>query len=199
MVQERAVLDRAVDDRAFLVRFRTRITMLAPVALLLAAWWWGPRALPLALWLGGTACVLLGIALRLWAAGCLRKQQALVCWGPFAYLRNPLYVGTLLIGVGLGLLTGRWEALALVAALMLAVYLPTVLHEERELRALFGPAYDAYCREVPRWLPRFFPGLPAVLDGDRPCWRLVRHNREHRYLLVQLAFLGAFYAVYLLK
>jgi len=198
MIQQQTILEQTADDRIFLVRFRTRITMLVPVALLLAAWWWG-QALSPAVWLGGTACVLLGIALRLWAAGCLRKQEALVCWGPFAYLRNPLYVGTLLIGSGLGLLTGRWEALALVATLMLTVYLPTVRHEERVLRALFGPAYDAYCREVPRWLPRLTPRRSAGFAVVQPRWRLVQHNREHHHLLVQLAFLAAFYAVQLVK
>jgi len=175
-----------------------RITLLAPPALLLAAWLVGPRALSLPVWVGGTACVLLGIGLRLWAAGCLRKQEALACGGPFAYLRNPLYVGTLLIGCGLGVLSGHWESPVLVAALMLTVYVPTVRHEERELRALFGPAYDAYCREVPRWVPRLTP-LRSEPPGERPRWALVRRNREHRHLLAQLAILGAFYLVYWLK
>ncbi|MHB0938943.1 MAG: methyltransferase family protein [Armatimonadota bacterium] len=182
--------------RPVLVRFRMRITVLVPAALLVVAWFWGRHPLPLPWLLGGTACVLLGAALRLWAAGCLRKQEAVVCWGPFAHMRNPLYAGTLLIGCGLALLTGRWESLALVAAVMLAVYLPTVLHEERELRALFGPAYDDYCRAVPRWLPHL---TPLRVDGARPSWTQIRHNREHRHLIAQLLCLAAFYAIDLLK
>lgn len=173
--------------------------MLALLMLLLAAWRWGPSALPPYLGIAGTACVLLGIALRLWASGYLRKQQELVRGGPFAYLRNPLYVGSLFIGVGLGILTGRWEAPALAAAFMLAVYVPTVLHEERQLRALFGPAYDAYCREVPRWLPRLNPWRTKEPDADTPSWTLIRQNREHHHLIIHLALLCAFFVVYLLR
>jgi len=174
-----------------------RITVLVPAALLAVSWFWGRHPLPPAYLWGGTACVLLGIALRLWAAGCLRKQEAVVCWGPFAYMRNPLYAGTLLIGCGLALLTGRWESLALVPAVMLAVYLPTVLHEERELRALFGPAYDDYCRDVPRWLPRLVPLRSGA--GEYPSWSQVQQNREHRHLIAQLLCLAAFYAIELLQ
>lgn len=183
--------------RPFLVRVRMRVTVLAPAALLVVSWYWGRHPLPPAYLWGGTACALLGMALRLWAAGCLRKQQDVVCWGPFAYLRNPLYAGTLLIGCGLALLTGRWESLALVLAVMLAVYYPTVLHEERELRALFGAAYDDYCRAVPRWLPRFTP--LRTVAAERPSWTQVRLNREHRHLIAQLLCLAVFYAVEMLK
>jgi len=198
MIREQAITNLPV-KRTLLMRVRTRLTMLALVLLLLAAWRWGPDALPLSLGLAGTACVLSGIALRLWASGCLRKQRELVCCGPFAYLRNPLYAGTLFIGVGLGLLTGRWEAPVLVLAFMLAVYVPTVLHEERQLLAIFGPDYYAYCREVPRWFPRLTPRRTAEANGEGPCWALVRQNREHHHLLIHLALLGAFFVVYLLK
>jgi len=184
-------------DRPFLVRFRMRITVLAPAALLVVAWCWGRHPLPLPLLLGGTTCVLLGVALRLWAAGCLYKQEEVVCWGPFAYMRNPLYAGTLLIGCGLALLTGRWEALALVAVVMPAVYHPTVLYEECELRALFGPAFDAYCRSVPRWLPRLTPLRTGA--NRRASWSQIRRNREHRHLIAQLLCLAAFYAIDLLQ
>ena len=78
--------------------------------------------------------------------------QRLVQDGPFAYSRNPMYVGTLTIYTGLGLLTGSVAMLALVALGALMVHSYVVLVEEPELEARFGEEYRAYKRRVPRWL-----------------------------------------------
>jgi protein-S-isoprenylcysteine O-methyltransferase Ste14 len=187
------------DDRRFMVRFRTRLHVLIPILLLLTAMFWGPDALPLPWLLGGVSLVLLGVAVRMWAAGYLRKQQVLVCWGPFAYVRNPLYLGSLFAGCGLCLLSGRWETLLLVGAATVAIYHPTILHEERKLGVLFGDTFRAYCGAVPRWLPRLFPYRCAQLDTARFEWTLVRQNHEDRHAALVGLTLALFGAIYLLN
>jgi protein-S-isoprenylcysteine O-methyltransferase Ste14 len=115
----------------------------------------------------GLPVSLAGLALRAWAAGCLAKNQDLATGGPFAYTRNPLYVGTLLVAAGL-VIAGRNLALAaLFAAVFLFVYLPVIQNEEQHLRQLF-PGYAAYADGVPALLPRLTPWAPAAArPGER--------------------------------
>jgi len=189
---------RPQHERMPLARLRTRITLLAPLSLLVVAWCWGRYPLSIAWQISAPLCVLLGIALRLWAAGYLKKRQELVCWGPFSYLRNPLYLGTFLIGCGFALLSGRWESLLLVVAVMCAVYLPAILYEEHLLREWFGAPYAAYCRAVPRFWPRLWRPYRRG-EGAPYCWALLRYNQEHYHIAVQLAFLVGFYGIQLFK
>ncbi|HEY3418456.1 MAG TPA: isoprenylcysteine carboxylmethyltransferase family protein [Armatimonadota bacterium] len=178
-------------------RYRTRITLLVPVILLAVAWAFGPRTLSFPWLVSGLVCVAAGMALRLWAAGYLVKDTALTTWGPFAHLRNPLYLGTSLLGIGYAALTGRWASFLLVALIIAAVYVPTVLAEETGLTARYGEPYEVYRRAVPRWLPRLHPPRqPAPAPFN---WTLVKHHREHRHLLLHLVILLAFAAIYLLK
>ncbi len=93
-----------------------------------------------------------GLILRAWAAGHLAKNQKLATSGPYAYTRNPLYLGTLIVAAGLAA-AGRSTGLALLfAAVFLLVYLPVILLEEQHLRQLF-PEYADYARQVPSLLP----------------------------------------------
>jgi protein-S-isoprenylcysteine O-methyltransferase Ste14 len=82
---------------------------------------------------------------------------ALVIAGPYLRHRNPLLAGALLAGAGLALLAGTPSALPLVGALGVAAHLWVVRVEEPRLRARFGPAWAAYERRVPRWVPRTPP------------------------------------------
>ncbi len=100
-----------------------------------------------------------GLALRAWAAGCLAKNQQLASGGPYAYTRNPLYLGTLLVAAGLVIACRSIGLGVLFAAVFLFVYLPVIQLEEQHLRRLF-PEYAAYAAEVPALLPRF-PGYRA--------------------------------------
>ncbi len=124
----------------------------------------------------------LGLLLRGWAAGHLAKNQRLVNTGPYARLRNPLYVGTLLVAAGLVISAREWILAAVFAAVFLFVYFPVIQEEEKHLRDLF-PDYDAYAREVPLLWPRLTP----VARG-RFAWALYRKNEEYNALL---GFLGA--------
>jgi protein-S-isoprenylcysteine O-methyltransferase Ste14 len=134
----------------------------------------------------GCALGLLGIAIRVWGCGHLRKNQDVVTSGPYAYVKNPLYVGTFLLAVG-GLLAAgstRMPAVllwALLGPLYLLVwfgyYMPKKQRVEGErLRKHFGPAYDEYDRAV----PAFVPSLRRYPQGSRArwSWAVFRSNHE---------------------
>jgi protein-S-isoprenylcysteine O-methyltransferase Ste14 len=114
------------------------------------AWLSHPSARSLAV---GLPLSVAGLALRAWAAGCLAKNQRLATGGPYAHLRNPLYVGTLLVAAGLAMAArNAWLGL-LFAAVFGLVYLPVIQLEEQHLRTLF-PDYANYAARVPALLPR---------------------------------------------
>jgi len=131
-----------------------------------------PRSLLVAL-----PFALLGEALRLWASGHIEKTQRLATGGPYAHTRNPLYVGSALIGLAVAAACVS-AAVGLCVALYLAAFYPTVMREEADfLRRKFGEEYEAWAREVPMFLPRPAPGGP---QGTRFDWARVRANREWR-------------------
>jgi protein-S-isoprenylcysteine O-methyltransferase Ste14 len=101
----------------------------------------------------GLPVAALGLALRAWAAGHLEKNRALAESGPYAYVRNPLYIGTLAVAAGFVLASRQWVLGVLFAAVFVLIYLPVVELEEQHLRALF-PEYAEYARRVPRLWPR---------------------------------------------
>ena len=123
-----------------------------------------------------------GLAIRGWAAGHLEKNTALTDSGPYAWVRNPLYIGTLTVAAGLAIAARRWELGGLFAAVFLLVYLPVVGLEEQYLKQLF-PAFAEYAGRVHKLLPHP-PSRPA---GKTFQWRLYRHNREYEALLGFLA------------
>ena len=138
------------------------------VALVLAQ----PTALSLAL--GGLLAVA-GEALRVWASGYIEKTQSLATGGPYAYTRNPLYLGSVLVGLGVALASWRIEA-AVVAGLYFVAFYPSVIREEAAfLKAKFASDYEAWAREVPAFWPRVTPAGPR---GSRFAWERVARNRE---------------------
>lgn len=102
-----------------------------------------------------------GLWLRGYASGYLSKNRQLATSGPYAYTRNPLYLGSIFLAAGFAVAGARWVVAAALAALFAAVYAPTILNEERYLRTKFAD-FDAYARTVPRLVPRL---TPARLDG----------------------------------
>ena len=143
--------------------------------LMVAAFLWlsAPTWSSLAL---GLPVSLLGLMLRAWAAGHLEKNRSLADSGPYAYVRNPLYIGTLLVAAGFVIASRRWELGVLFAAVFLLIYLPVVELEEQHLRSLF-PQYADYARRVPRLWPRF------TISGPRRFrWSLYLRNQEYQAL-----------------
>jgi len=126
----------------------------------------------------GLPLSLLGLALRAWAAGHLEKNTTLAESGPYAYVRNPLYIGTLMTAAGLVIASRRWELGILFAAVFLLIYLPVVELEEQHLRTLF-PNYASYAQRVPSLLPRF--SNTGGMKSFR--WTVYVRNQEYQALL----------------
>src|SRR6201989_817530 len=116
-----------------------------------------PRALVI-----GASVSLLGLALRAWAAGHIRKNAQLALSGPYAFTRNPLYLGSFLLGLGFTIASGQLVLGLLFVALFLGIYFPVMRVEASTLAELFGEDYEAYQRSV----PLFFPRLTPFRHGD---------------------------------
>lgn len=163
-------------------RWRVPLGFLAAAVLLLAA---HPRPLSLALGLPLAAC---GLALRAAAAGHIRKNDALATSGPYRYTRNPLYLGSAILAVGLIAAAGVWWLALLALALLGGVYLPVIRREEQFLAARFGADFAAYAARVPRLLPRWPAPLPAAAaPAGRFSLALYLRHREYQALLGFLA------------
>jgi hypothetical protein len=134
---------------------------------------------------GGLPVGLAGLALRASASGHIRKNDALATTGPYAYTRNPLYLGSALLALGLLIAANQvWLGVAALGCL-LAVYLPVIKAEERYLAERFGDAFAAYSARVPRLIPR--ARRRRGDDRGRFSLALYRRHREYQALIGFLA------------
>jgi protein-S-isoprenylcysteine O-methyltransferase Ste14 len=142
--------------------------------------------------LWGVPLVLIGEVVRTWAAGHLVKDETLTVGGPYAYVRNPLYLGSLLSGLGFLVILGDWRLALAFLLISLAIYLPTVKQEQDYLRRMHGDAFDVYRGAVPALLPRLTPAHldHAALRHSRFAWRWVVLNKEHKTWLGLAVLLG---------
>ncbi len=129
----------------------------------------------------GAGVALAGIVLRACAAGHLEKNIRLATSGPYAWTRNPLYLGSALVALGFALAGGVWWLALLFAVFLVALYLPVVGEEEAHLAKLF-PEFAAYAAAV----PRFWPKPPERRNppvAARFRWTLYRKNQEYNALV----------------
>ena len=126
-----------------------------------------------------------GVWLRAYAAGYVRKNAELTRTGPYAYTRNPLYLGSMMIAFGFAVAAASWIILITLALLFAAIYLPTIRSEELYLREHFA-GFDEYAAKVPRLLPRLtaaeFPANENA-SGGRFSGHQWRHHREYNALM----------------
>jgi len=114
-------------------------------------------ARPTRTWLiAGTLLLLPGLVLRGLASGHVQKDKQLTISGPYAYTRNPLYLGSLMLAGGFAIAARSWWIVAVMLLMFAVIYVPVIAGEERYLRQTF-PEYDDYARHVPRMLPRLTP------------------------------------------
>ena len=140
------------------------------------------RPRPLTLALGGFVSIL-GLAIRAWAAGHIRKNETLARSGPYAFTRNPLYLGSFVLGLGFTIGSGRWGLAIVFAALFLGIYFPVMRVESRTLAEMFGDDYRHYALHVPLFFPRLTPysdDTAARTGFDR---KLYLRYREYRAAL----------------
>jgi protein-S-isoprenylcysteine O-methyltransferase Ste14 len=129
----------------------------------------------------GAILVAPGLLIRGLSSGHVRKNEALATSGPYAYTRNPLYLGSLLIGIGFAIAARSWWVGAILVVMFFAVYLPVIRGEEKFLRQKFSD-FDDYARHVPRMFPRTAP-YRASDTGGGFSFELYRKHREGNALL----------------
>lgn len=130
-----------------------------------------------ALLIAGCLVALAGLTLRSVAAGYIEKNQSLATSGPFRYSRNPLYLGTLILGSGFMIAGNSWILGLAFIALFLSIYFPVMRREEEFLRQRFGAEFEAYARRTPLFLP--LPGRTPAARGAFS-WRQYIKNREYQ-------------------
>ncbi len=125
----------------------------------------------------GLPFAMAGLGIRAWAAGHLAKDQSLATGGPYAFVRNPLYLGTLVAAIGFGIASGVWWLPVLFGVVFLLVYLPVMeLEEKHLLRVLPGSA--GYIDQVPLFFP-MKPPFPSTARFDGS-WYV--RNEEYKAL-----------------
>ena len=157
-----------------------------PLGFLLAAvYLWLARP---ALWsiAAGFVVSAAGLGIRAYASGYVRKNEELATTGPYAYTRNPLYLGSIIIAAGFALAARSWMIAAIFLLMFLAIYLPVIRGEEEFLRQRF-PEFAEYERRVPRLIPRLSNSGGA--DGFFS-WDLYRLHREYNALAGTLAIVA---------
>jgi protein-S-isoprenylcysteine O-methyltransferase Ste14 len=127
----------------------------------------------------GAALVIPGLLLRAVASGQLKKNEQLATRGPYAYTRNPLYLGSLILAIGFALASRSWWIGAGIVVLFFAIYLPVIRAEEVFLRERFSE-FDDYARHVRRLFPRVrsFAGSRGAFS-----WDLYRKHREYNAII----------------
>src|SRR5437764_8008664 len=132
----------------------------------------------------GAVIALPGLALRAWAVGYLRKNEALATAGPYAHTRNPLYLGSFLIGLGFTIAADRLILGVVFAVLFLGIYVPVMRVEATTLSELFGEHYRRYAKSVPLFLPRLSPYRDPAFERKKFDFGLYRRYREYRALQI---------------
>jgi len=127
----------------------------------------------------GAVLVIPGLVIRALASGHVQKNEQLTTSGPYAYTRNPLYLGSLLLAIGFAIAGWSWWTGAALVVFFLAVYLPVIRAEEAFLRSRF-PEFENYFRSV----PRLFPRLTAFGHSTGAfSWELYWKHREYNAVL----------------
>lgn len=133
----------------------------------------------------GLFLVLPGVAFRLWASGHIEKTRWLATGGPYRHTQHPLYLGSVLIALGVAVASAH-PAVVVAAAAYLLAFFPFVLRDEQKfLHERFGSDYDRWAAQVPFLIPCLVPVGPQATRFE---WRRVRRNREWK---AGLALLGA--------
>ena len=134
----------------------------------------------------GSALIIPGLAIRALASGHVQKNERLATTGPYAYTRNPLYLGSLILAAGFSVAARSWWIGVALVVIFLVIYLPVIRGEETFLKERF-PEFDEYSRQVPRLLPRVssFGGRGSF------SWDLYWKHREYNATLGSVAMMAA--------
>ena len=168
-------------DKRTLQRLRVPLGFIFAIVFLIFA---KPTATSLMI---GSVIALIGVAIRAWAAGHIRKASILAITGPYAYTRNPLYVGSFIMGVGFTIAANVWWLALIFIFLFIGIYLPVMRVESDDIRRIFGADFDEYEYNVPLLLPRLTPWKKSSGKFD---FALYLQYREYRAAVGVIAAVG---------
>jgi len=157
----------------FFVRWRVRLGYPLAIAVL-----WFSQPTPSWILLGALVGVA-GLLVRAYAAGYLHKQEILTVTGPYAYTRNPLYLGSAVLALGAGIATRSWISAAILVVYFAVFYSIVMRREAHELHLRHGASFEEYARAVPVFIPRL---TAAKLPGDSVgSFSLAQYRRNHEW------------------
>jgi protein-S-isoprenylcysteine O-methyltransferase Ste14 len=135
----------------------------------------------------GAIAVVLGVLVRLWASGHVKKDKVLTTTGPYGYVRHPLYVGNHLITFGFCMASGLWWSFLVWGLIAFLFYPGTIAHEDEVLHKLFGRDWERWSAVTQALIPRLSPYQP----GKRGEWSLAQsqHNGEPLIIAILAACL----------
>jgi protein-S-isoprenylcysteine O-methyltransferase Ste14 len=136
--------------------------------------------------IAGACAMIPGLLLRALASGHVQKDKQLTMSGPYAYTRNPLYLGSLFMAAGFAVAARSWWVVGVMVLMFCLIYIPVIAGEERYLRQTFA-AYDEYARHVPRMVPRLTPY--GAQPGEYSAARYWKH-REYEASIGCAVMLG---------
>jgi protein-S-isoprenylcysteine O-methyltransferase Ste14 len=133
----------------------------------------------------GIILIVIGEGIRIWAAGHLQKNEALTVTGPYAYVKNPLYIGSILISTGFCILADNIYLLAASTFMFCFHYIPYKKKVEGDrLKKIFGSQFEDYDQKVPDYIPRRMP-----YSSQKSRWRFGNfiENSEEGILMIIIA------------
>jgi protein-S-isoprenylcysteine O-methyltransferase Ste14 len=182
-----------VNAAAFFARWRVRLGYpLAAVILWLARP--SPKSILAAAIIGA-----IGLSVRAMAAGHLHKQQVLTTSGPYAYTRNPLYLGSFILIIAAAVAAHSWPAAVILVAYFALFYSFVIRREERELYQHHGEAFQEYARTVPLFCPRLTPAKLSAEGAGAFSFAQYKRNREYRAAIGFLLLLLVFVVIWRLR
>lgn len=172
----------------FFARWRVRLSY--PLAVLVL---WFARPNPGSIF-WGAVIGLFGLCIRGLAAGHLHKQEILTVTGPYAYTRNPLYLGSAILTLAAAVAARSWLSAVILCAYFALVYSFVMRREEAEIRRQHGVAFDDYVRAVPLFIPRLTPARLSLSGSDSFSFAQYKKNHEYQaavgFLLVLVLLLA---------
>lgn len=168
-------------DKRLVQRVRVPLGFLFAIVFLIFA---KPTLLTLVV---GALIAFVGVGIRAWASGHIRKAKVLAVSGPYARTRNPLYVGSLILGLGFTIAAGVWWLALIFCVLFIGIYLPVMRVEAEDMRRIFGADFEEYERNVPLLIPRFTVWRNT---GEKFDFQLYLHYREYRAAIGAVIVVG---------
>jgi len=161
-------------------RWRVRVTLIFVILAVVLA---EPK-----LWtiLAGVGLTVIGLLFRTWASGHLEKEKKLTTSGPYRYMRNPLYFGNLLIGLGIVIGCQSWWILGCAFVVFGIFYPAIILAEKKKMEELFPEEYAQYKRHVPLFFPSYFSTFPRQKLQFKGSF--FKNNRESRAIIGSAIF-----------